>query len=52
MRKVYAQVPPKVEYSLSDLVKSLAPILQLMCDWVNECIDHLCKNVKDDKSPQ
>jgi len=52
IRKVYAQVPPKVEYSLSDLGKSVVPILQLMCDWANEYIDHLCENVKDDKSPQ
>ncbi len=32
-RKVYAQVPPKVEYSLSEFGASLEPILLLMCDW-------------------
>ncbi|WP_434302182.1 winged helix-turn-helix transcriptional regulator [Clostridium botulinum] len=32
-RKVYAQVPPKVEYSLTDLGKSLMPILSMMCKW-------------------
>ncbi|MBC8059599.1 MAG: winged helix-turn-helix transcriptional regulator [Clostridiaceae bacterium] len=32
-RKVYPQVPPKVEYSLSDLGGSLMPILRMMCDW-------------------
>lgn len=36
IRKVYAQVPPKVEYSLSDSGKSLMPVLQLMCKWGNE----------------
>jgi len=32
-RKVYHQVPPKVEYSLSEYGKSLKPILELMADW-------------------
>lgn len=32
-RKVYAQVPPKVEYSLSELGRSLQPILLALKDW-------------------
>lgn len=32
-RKVYAQVPPKVEYSLSRKGSTIIPILDLMCDW-------------------
>ena len=32
-RKVYAQVPPKVEYSLTDLGKTLLPILRAMHKW-------------------
>ena len=32
-RKVFAQVPPKVEYSLTELGKSVVPILSLMCQW-------------------
>lgn len=34
-RKVYAEVPPKVEYSLSDTGLSLKPILDSMVDWGN-----------------
>ena len=32
-REVYAVVPPKVEYSLTELGKSLMPILVAMRDW-------------------
>ncbi|SDZ74698.1 transcriptional regulator, HxlR family [Desulfuromusa kysingii] len=32
-RKVYAEVPPRVEYSLTPMGQSVVPILQLMCQW-------------------
>jgi DNA-binding HxlR family transcriptional regulator len=33
VRKVYPQVPPKVEYSLSPLGRSLEPVLQTLKTW-------------------
>ncbi len=33
VRKVYAEVPPKVEYSLTDLGKSLKPVLDALSNW-------------------
>lgn len=33
IRKEYPQIPPKVEYSLSDKGKSFIPILSQMCCW-------------------
>lgn len=33
IRKEYPQIPPKVEYSLSERGESLIPIINLMCDW-------------------
>ena len=32
-RQVYAQVPPKVEYSLTPLGESLRPVVDAMCEW-------------------
>lgn len=32
-RKVYAEVPPKVEYSLTELGKSLGPVLDSLKEW-------------------
>ena len=36
VRKEYPQIPPKVEYSLSERGKSLIPILVSMCTWGSE----------------
>lgn len=35
-RQVYAEVPPRVVYSLSDLGKTLKPILDAMMAWGTE----------------
>ena len=35
-RKVYAEVPPRVEYSLTSKGESLHDILHLMCQWGKE----------------
>jgi DNA-binding HxlR family transcriptional regulator len=32
-REVYAVVPPRVEYSLTDYGRTLGPITELMCAW-------------------
>lgn len=36
IRNEFPQIPPKVEYSLSDRGKSLIPILDIMCTWGSE----------------
>lgn len=32
-RKAYAEIPPRVEYSLTETGESLAPALNMMIDW-------------------
>ena len=36
IRKVFDQIPPKVEYSLSERGRSLVNVLDKLCDWGNE----------------
>lgn len=36
VRREYPQIPPKVEYSLSEHGRSLMPILDAMCRWGEE----------------
>ena len=38
-RKIYRQVPPKVEYILTPLGESLRPVMDAMCAW-GETYDH------------
>lgn len=39
IRNEYPQVPPKVEYSMSERGLSLMPVLQSLCEWGTKHID-------------
>ncbi len=41
LRKVYPQIPPKVEYSLTQKGQSLRPILDLMHEWGSKYLDKI-----------
>ncbi len=43
VRTEYAQVPPKVEYSLSEIGEKFQPVLNALEAWGNEYIDYLNK---------
>lgn len=32
-RKIFAEVPPRVEYSLTELGESIRPVTNIMCKW-------------------
>ncbi|KAB7708664.1 transcriptional regulator [Bacillus aerolatus] len=53
-RVVYPEVPPRVEYSISEYGKSLEPLLDSMHEWGMAHLEHMKKKEKelgaDDKS--
>ena len=55
-REVFPIVPPKVEYSLTDLGRSLMPLLVAMRDWGSEylrsqCLEPSCFMLTKDPVP-
>jgi len=50
-RVVYASVPPKVEYSLTELGRTLVRTLEAICDWSEKNIEDVLK-ARDDYDTQ
>lgn len=46
-RKVYAEVPPRVEYSLTERGQSLIPLLDSLIDWAAENMEDILKDRND-----
>ncbi len=51
-RKVYRQVPPKVEYSLTDIGRSFVPVLNAMFNWGQSYASYLIAQQKNDDDYQ
>ncbi|TSB45520.1 winged helix-turn-helix transcriptional regulator [Alkalicoccobacillus porphyridii] len=49
VRKVYAQIPPKVEYAMTEYGSSLHPLLAAMNDWGQKHAEHL-KQLEEENS--
>ncbi len=43
IREAYAEIPPRVEYSLTEMGKSFMPAVQMMIDWALEHFDEVTK---------
>lgn len=43
-RKVYAQVPPKVEYTLTDTGRSLIPLIMQLTEWAQQNMKNVMTN--------
>lgn len=48
-RKVYAEVPPKVEYSLTDRALSLLPCINTLIAWAKENMEDIIQDRKKSK---
>jgi DNA-binding HxlR family transcriptional regulator len=44
IRKVYAQIPPKVEYSLTGRAETLMPHIYSLIDWAEENMAHIIED--------
>ena len=45
-RKVYPEVPPRVEYRLTETGKSLMPVVSQLIDWAKEHFDDVVKDIR------
>ncbi|MBN2482258.1 MAG: helix-turn-helix transcriptional regulator [Bacteroidales bacterium] len=43
IRKAYAEIPPRVEYSLTEMGISLMPALQMMINWAQTHFEEVTK---------
>ena len=45
-RTIYPEIPPKVEYSLTEIGSSIEPVLKTLCDWGNEYLELIDNNIE------
>lgn len=47
LRKVYAEIPPRVEYALTEVGESLVPHIEGLALWANEHFSEIMSNRRD-----
>lgn len=48
-REIYQQIPPKVEYSITEYGMGMTPVLQAMNDWGMAHVEHLNEIYGEDR---
>lgn len=51
-RKIYMQIPPKVEYSITEYGLKMGPLLQAMNDWGTSHLQHLSELYDEDRKAE
>lgn len=46
LREIYPEIPPRVEYSLTEFGKTVLPVLDALCMWGNEYLGRDCSSDK------
>ncbi len=49
-RTIYKEIPPKVEYSLTNYGRSLQSVLEVMCEWGFMHMENSSKYLQEDQS--
>lgn len=52
VRKIYPQVPPKVEYRLTDWGQSLCPVLDALLNWTEQKAASVPQNIDASSTPE
>jgi DNA-binding HxlR family transcriptional regulator len=50
-RKMYHEMPPKVEYSLSEFGRTLGPVLEMLAEWGVQQRGQIVRIIEADKQP-
>jgi DNA-binding HxlR family transcriptional regulator len=51
-RKIYQQIPPKVEYSITEYGQKMTPVLTTLVEWGNAHMKHLEELGRSGQRPQ
>lgn len=48
LREIYPEIPPRVEYSLTEFGKTVLPVLDALCEWGSKYLERECSSGKNE----